>query len=146
MTIYTLGHSNRSWEEFLCLVRAMGIRQVVDVRRFPVSRRFPWFSRDALASALEAAGIRYAWLGAQLGGRTQPPYPDYMHTAAFEAGLGELETRASALPMALLCAEKDWRRCHRRFIADALTARGWQVMHLLEPDRAEPHPHILFSP
>jgi len=141
--VFTVGHGNRSLEALIALLREAGVRGVVDVRRFPGSRRWPWFRKASLQAALEAAGLRYEWLGETLGGYTQPPYPEYMETEAFREGLARLEALARERPVALLCAEKDWRRCHRRFIAQALTARGWKVVHLLEPGRRERHPTTL---
>ncbi len=131
-TVFTVGHSNRSLQDLIVLLREAGVQMVVDVRRFPGSRRWPWFRKEALKAGLEAAGMGYAWLGQTLGGRTQPPYPDYMATAAFQQGLAQLASLAREAPVAILCAERDWRRCHRRFIAQALVARGWQVVHLLD--------------
>lgn len=141
--LYTLGHSHRSLEEFLALLREIGVRTVVDVRRFPGSRRWPWFQKDRLQAALESAGFRYVWLGETLGGYARPPYPEYMSTPAFREGLKRLENLAREGPTAILCAEKDWRKCHRRFIAQALTARGWEVVHVLDFGVRERHPREL---
>jgi len=130
--VFTVGHSNRSLEALIALLREAGVQTVVDVRRFPGSRRWPWFRQDALKAGLEVEGIRYVWLGETLGGYTRPPYPEYMATPAFRQGLEALEQLAREGAVAILCAEKDWRRCHRRFIAQALVTRGWQVVHLLD--------------
>ncbi len=138
--VFTVGHSNRSLEDLIALLREAGVQMVVDVRRFPGSRRWPWFRKEDLKAGLEAEGIRYVWLGGTLGGYTRPPYPEYMTTPAFRQGLEALEQLAREAPVAILCAEKDWRRCHRRFIAQALAARGWQVVHLLAPGVQEVHP------
>ena len=140
MRIYTVGHSNRSLAALVDLLQRAGVQVVADVRRRPRSRRWPWFDRAALEAALPAHGLAYHWLGDDLGGYTDPPYPAYTRTPAFARGLARLEALAAAHPTALLCAERDWRRCHRRFIADALCARGWEVVHLLDPVRNEPHP------
>ncbi len=138
--IFTVGHSNRSPDALVALLRAAGVQAVADVRRFPRSRRWPWFDRAALEAALPAQGLAYRWLGDALGGYARPPYPAYVHTPAFAQGLARLEALARAAPLAVLCAERDWRHCHRRFIADALCRRGWAVVHLLDPDHREPHP------
>ncbi len=138
--VFTVGHGNRSWEDFWAVLQGAGVQQVVDVRRYPRSRRWPHFNREALAAALARQGVGYHWLGEALGGYAQPPYPAYMQTEAFARGLAHLEALAARQPTAVLCAERDWRRCHRRFIADALCARGWQVVHLLKAQRHEPHP------
>jgi uncharacterized protein (DUF488 family) len=155
--IFTAGHSNREAAELVALLGEAGIRAVADVRRFPVSRRFPQHSRARLAATLEAAGIAYRFLGAALGGRLEPVVPiersrngalrdpalrafaDALESPELEAGLAELETLALAEPTSLLCAERDWRSCHRQILADALVARGWHVVHLLAPARREAH-------
>lgn len=152
-TIFTIGHSTRTLDEFLAPLRAHGIRAVVDVRRFPGSRRHPRFSREALAASLRAAGIDYLHEEA-LGGRRSVAagsrngawrnrgfrgYADYMATAAFGRALTRLEAAAAARPTAILCAEAVPWRCHRSLIADALAARGAQVLHILSGSDARPH-------
>jgi uncharacterized protein (DUF488 family) len=124
---------------------------LVDVRRFPVSRRHPQFSRDALAAALDAAGIAYRH-EPDLGGHREPRpdspntgwrnaafrgYADHMATPAFAEALARL--LAAPPRTAVMCAEGDPARCHRQLIADALVARGIAVQHLLAPGRAETH-------
>lgn len=151
--VFTVGHSNRSLEAFIALLQAHGVEEVIDVRRFPGSRRFPHFNGPALAAALAAAGIGYRHLPA-LGGR-RPPRPDSVHTAweapgfrgyadhmeteAFRAGLGEVLAAAAHRRIALMCAEASPWRCHRRLIADALTVRGVRVEHILDSGRREVH-------
>ena len=147
--ILTLGHSNHEEGEFLELVRGAGIELIADVRANPRSR-YPQFNRSALAGTMKAAGIGYAPLGADLGGRREPlpgsvntaleegpfrGYADHMGTDQFKAGLEMLESLASERRTAVMCAEGDWHRCHRRLIADALTVLAWRVLHL-EPSGA----------
>ena len=151
--IYTVGHSTRDLDDFLRLLVAHGVRQVVDVRRYPASRRHPHFGRDALAGALAGAGIAYhhepdlggrraarsdstntAWRSASFRG-----YADYMETDAFQQALGRVIELARARPTTLLCAEAVPWRCHRQLIADTLVARGEGVSHILSPARLEPH-------
>ena len=151
--IYTIGHSTRSLEEFLGLLRAHGIRRVVDVRTVPRSRLHPQFGIDSLPGALEAANIGYRHMK-ELGGwrkpRTDSPnrgltsggfrgYADYMLTDGFQAALGRLIEAARECPTAILCAEAVPWRCHRWLIADALTVRGVPVRHILGPRRADLH-------
>ena len=151
--IYTIGHSTRELGEFLGLLAAHRVTQVVDVRRYPASRRYPQFARDALATALEDTGIRYHH-EADLGGRRAARrdsdntawrsagfrgYADYMATPEFEAALARLRELARAQPTAILCAEAVPWRCHRQLIADALVARGEDVSHILGATRADPH-------
>ena len=143
-TAYTIGHSTRSEDELLTLLREADVKLVVDVRAFPGSRRHPQFSRDALSGWLPDAGIAYRHLPA-LGGRRSPrpdspnggwregafaAYADHMATPEFQEALAELEAAARERPTAIMCAEAVWWRCHRRLIADALVARGWRVEHL----------------
>lgn len=134
-TIYTIGSSTRTWEEFLAVLRAYGIQALVDVRAFPVSRRHPQFTRAHMATALPSAGVGYHWLGESLGGYRRGGYEAHMQTEAFRAGVAALETIARAYPTAFLCAERFPWKCHRRFIAASLERRGWKVLHVLEIDR-----------
>jgi uncharacterized protein (DUF488 family) len=152
--VFTIGHSTHDLERFLALLRKQGIRALADVRRHPGSRRLPHFNSEELAKALASAGIGYEQLGGQLGGRRRAArgspndgwrvagfraYADHMGTAEFEAALQRLEELASATPTAFMCAEGDWRRCHRRLIADALLVRGWRVRHILRDGSLEDH-------
>jgi uncharacterized protein (DUF488 family) len=144
MTIYTVGHSTRSPEELLALLREADVKLLADVRAFPSSRRHPQFNRAALAEWLPQAGIGYEHMPG-LGGRRRPlpdspnegwreaafrGYADYMGSDQFCGALGDLEEAARVRPTAIMCAEAVWWRCHRRLISDALTARGWRVEHL----------------
>jgi len=155
--IWSAGHSNRSGDELVELLRGAGILCVADVRRFPVSRRFPQHSRERLAPTLARAGIAYEFLGDALGGRREPEEPverskngawrepalrafaDALDSPELLAGLEALETLAQARATAFLCAERDWRDCHRQIVADALLVRGWQVVHLIRPAECETH-------
>jgi uncharacterized protein (DUF488 family) len=154
--VFTAGHSTRSIEELLALLAGHGVRTLVDVRRFPGSRRHPQFSRDALAASLAGAGLQYVHelgLGGRRAARPGSPhtawrvdafrgYADYMETPEFEAALARLMQRAAdpdGQPIALLCAEALPWRCHRRLISDALVARGVGVLHIMGPGRAEAH-------
>jgi len=151
--VFTVGHSTRSAEELIALLREAGVERLVDVRRFPGSRRHPQFGREALAASLAAAGIEYLH-APDLGGRRAPRpnspntgwrvaafrgYADYMDAPEFQAALARLAAAAAERPTAILCAEAVPWRCHRRLIADALVARGVEVVHLLAASRREPH-------
>ena len=152
--ILTIGHSTHPFERFGTLLEGAAVEAIADVRRFPASRRHPQFARDALEAELRRAGIAYAWLGEELGGRRRARrdsanyawrvdsfrgYADHMQGAEFWRGLARLEGLASDSRTAFMCAEGDWRRCHRRLIADALTARSWRVVHLLPDGRRAEH-------
>ncbi|HXO18623.1 MAG TPA: DUF488 domain-containing protein [Thermoanaerobaculia bacterium] len=151
--VYTVGHSTRAAAELLSLLRENGVELLTDVRRFPGSRRYPQFSRQALAAALEAEGIAYLH-APDLGGRRPPRpdspntawrvaafrgYADYMDTAEFRAALERLIADAARRTTAILCAEAVPWRCHRRLIADALVAQGVEVRHILGPGRLDLH-------
>jgi uncharacterized protein (DUF488 family) len=143
--LLTVGHSNHEEGRFGELLREGGVEGIADVRAQPRSRRNPHFNAAALAASLEAAGIAYAELGDQLGGRREPlegspndawddpafrGYADHLASDDFAAGLEMLEQLAATRRTAVMCAEGDWRICHRRMIADALSVRGWRVLHL----------------
>jgi uncharacterized protein (DUF488 family) len=151
--IWTIGHSTRSFDELAAVLRAYSIELVVDVRRFPGSRRLPHFSADSLGPALAASGIVYHGLPA-LGGRRRPDadspnqgwrhsafraYADHALTEEFAEGLFELLMLAGGLRTAIMCAEVLWWRCHRRIIADVLTSLGIEVIHIRDATHAEVH-------
>jgi uncharacterized protein (DUF488 family) len=153
-TVFTLGHSTQTIEAFIESLQANGIELVVDVRRFPASRRHPQFAREALSAALAAIGIAYEWLP-ELGGRRAPRkdspntgwrnegfrgYADYMDTEAFQLGIARLVEHARARPTAYMCAERAWQQCHRGLISDYLKVAGWNVVHILDRGKTQSHP------
>jgi uncharacterized protein (DUF488 family) len=152
-TIYTIGHSTRSIEEFLAILRAHGVERVADVRTIPRSRHNPQFGADRLSESLREAGIEYTPMP-RLGGLRRPRpdsantgwhhpafrgYADYMETAAFAEALEELARLAAAKRTVVMCAEAVPWRCHRSLLADALTVRGIAVVDLFDERKAEPH-------
>lgn len=156
-TVFTVGHGTRSSDELARVLQAAGVTRLVDVRRFPGSRRHPHFAREPLERSMPALGIAYDWRGEELGGRrsrkeigrpTRHPawkndgfrnYADYMDTDAFRAALAQLEGDAEAEPLAVMCAETLWWRCHRRLISDALTVAGVEVVHLIGVNESQSH-------
>ncbi len=151
--IYSVGHSNRSADEFLALLEAHGIRQVADVRTVPRSARHPQFSGEPLAAFLAQHGIGCRHFP-ELGGLRKPGrdsvntgwrhagfrgYADYMQTEGFGRGLAALEEFSAALPTAMMCAEALWWQCHRRLLADALLVRGVPVRHILSAGQPKLH-------
>jgi uncharacterized protein (DUF488 family) len=153
MRLYTVGHSIRPLPEFLGILRAHGIKRLIDVRTVPRSRRQPHFTREALAASLEAAGVTYEH-APDLGGLRSPDpaslnggldhpqlraYADHMRTPEFDRALNAALEHAAREPTAVMCAEADWRRCHRQLLADAATVSGAEVIHLLGRDRIERH-------
>jgi uncharacterized protein (DUF488 family) len=158
--ILTIGHSTHEIERFLALLRSAGIETVADVRRYPGSRRNPQFGAARLADALGGAGVAFEPLGEELGGRRRPrkesanggwqvegfrAYADHMQEPGFEAGIRRLEQIASSRRTAVMCAEADWHRCHRRLIADALRTRGWRVLHIGPDGGLAPHEMTPFA-
>jgi len=153
--IWTIGHSTREIDIFLSLLNENGIKVVADVRMFPGSKRYPQFGREALAKSLVEHGIRYEHFP-ELGGRrkTKPDsrntawrnesfrgYADYMETEDFQKGIARLLDLADqSEPIAIMCAEAVWWRCHRSLISDYLKARGVEVIHILDKKKTEPHP------
>jgi uncharacterized protein (DUF488 family) len=141
------------------LLQAHGVVQLADVRTFPMSRRWPHFNRDVLATLLSQRTIDYRHF-AGLGGRRKPRpdsvngawqhesfrgYADHMATPEFQASLAELSRYADGGATAIMCAEAVWWRCHRRLIADALVARGVPVFHIMTTDPASPHELTSFA-
>ena len=158
-TLFTLGHSTRSWEEFVQLLTAWKIRRLIDVRSIPRSMKVPHFSKEKMKTALAKAGIEYLHL-ASLGGlrhTTQKSintgwrnanfrgYADYMQTPEFNAGLAELNRLARQKRTAIICAEAKWWSCHRRMIADAEIVQGIPVRHIMTPHNAPPHELTAFA-
>ncbi|MCS7173452.1 MAG: DUF488 domain-containing protein [Armatimonadetes bacterium] len=145
-TVHTIGHSTRPLEGFLDLLEAHRIEILVDVRRWPTSRRFPYFRREALSEALRNRGIGYVWRGDLGGYRTPQPgspntgwrvgafraYADFMLTEVFAHILRELEALAAMHRMVLMCAEASPWRCHRQLLSDAFLVRGWNVRHITD--------------
>jgi uncharacterized protein (DUF488 family) len=152
--IWTIGHSTRRVEEFIAALETHGIKMVVDVRSLPGSRRYPQFNKEALTDSLGRVGIRYEHFP-ELGGRRKPKndshnmawrnasfrgYADYMETEEFRKGVQRLLDLASETgPIALMCAEAVWWRCHRALISDYLKAHGIEVLHILDSGKIEPH-------
>jgi uncharacterized protein (DUF488 family) len=142
LTIYTIGHSKHAWPAFLSLLRRSAISLVADARSRPYSRWSPQFNRETLARALEGAGLSYRFMGDALGGRPSDPslsdpgqdHPNYGRMAqlpVYQSGIDLLLDLAAIERVAVMCAESDYRRCHRHWlIAQTLLERGVQVLHI----------------
>jgi uncharacterized protein (DUF488 family) len=133
-SIFTLGSSNRSWEEFIRLLRGYRIEMVIDVRSFPTSK-FVHFKRESMNLSLAEAGFGYYFLGKELGGYRKGGYEAYTQTLPYLAGMELLERMSSRCRSAVLCAERLPWRCHRRFIGRSLQERGWKVTHIIDEQR-----------
>uniref|UniRef100_A0A7J3ZKI1 DUF488 domain-containing protein n=1 Tax=Fervidicoccus fontis TaxID=683846 RepID=A0A7J3ZKI1_9CREN len=140
-TVYTVGYNGRTLEEFLELLAQFSITLLIDVRRWPTSRRMPWFSREALQRALERLGIEYLWLGDLLGGYRHGGFEQYMKSREYGLGIERLVNaiESSRGFTAVMCCEKLWFRCHRRFISDSLVDRGYVVVHIIEEGKTYIH-------
>src|SRR5439155_7109699 len=151
MPLFTIGHGTRPNEELVACLREANVETLVDVRRFPQSRRNPQFGQAALAETLAAAGIAYRHeieLGGRRSGEPGEERFSCIRTPAFRSYAARMGTQPwqDALARALeapapcfMCAETLWWRCHRRLIAELLAARGHDVVHLLGPRQRQPH-------
>jgi uncharacterized protein (DUF488 family) len=154
LSIWTIGHSTQSADEFIATLKSFDIGTLVDVRSFAGSRRYPQFNKENLRASLHDAGIDYLHLP-EVGGRRKAKadshnvawrnesfrgYADYMETDGFRAGIDRLSEIADSSGTAIMCAEAVWWRCHRSLIADYLKARGAKVIHILGPNKSEEHP------
>ena len=133
-TIYTVGTSTRSAEEFTRLLKSRNVEVVVDVRRFP-SSRFEHFSSDYFSRLLQNADIDYVYMGKELGGYRHGGYRAFTRSSEFIEGMEKLIQIASRGTVALVCAERFPWRCHRRFISAELEKQGWQVIHIIDYER-----------
>lgn len=153
-TIWTLGHSTRTIEEFLELLKVNGIAHLIDVRRFPGSRKFPQFNKENLETVLIGEKFQYTHMEALGGRRKVDPdsentvwnhpsfrgYADYMETSEFKDAFKALEALASKEKCAMMCSEAVWWRCHRSMISDQFKANGWKVIHIMGENQEQEHP------
>ncbi len=154
-TIWTIGHSTRSLEEFVAMLHSFNIQLIADIRSFPGSRKFPQFNKEALEISLPENKIQYVHIK-DLGGRRKGnpdskntgwrhiafrSYADYMETDAFNDGRKELEKIALKKRTAYMCSEAVWWRCHRSMVSDYLKLHGWKVMHIMAIGKATEHPY-----
>ncbi len=153
-TLYTIGHSTRTFNELVAVLRAHGIERLVDIRAFPMSRRLPHFNRENLELHLPESGIEYLWMK-ELGGRrkkirddspntalrneTFRNYADYMLTSGFQTAATSLVQLAEHKPTAYMCAERVYFHCHRMLLSDYLVAHGHVVLHIDGMGPARPH-------
>lgn len=155
LTIWTIGHSTRSIEEFGQILLAHQIGRLIDVRSFPGSRRYPQFNKASLSESLAAKHISYLHLPALGGRRTPLPdspnsawrnasfrgYADHMESSEFKTGIAELLSVARMNKTAIMCAEALWWRCHRSLIADHLKVKGMKVLHIMHETEVTLHPY-----
>ena len=154
--VFTVGHGNRTSEEFLATLSAAGVTRLVDVRAYPRSRRHPHFGYGPLGASLATAGIAYDWRGKALGGmrrggdETRHPglreplfraYAEHMRSEVFRFAAGEALAQAEAEALCLMCAEREPGQCHRSLLADWIVVHGGRVVHLI--GRGEAREHVL---
>jgi uncharacterized protein (DUF488 family) len=157
--IFTVGHSSHTLTRLVALLAEHGVTQIADVRRWPRSLRHPHFDDDALAVELAPYGVAYTHL-AELGGHRDPVpgsgndgwdlpafngYADHLASEEFSRGLARLNALAAARPTAVMCAEGDWRRCHRQLLADVLVVGGDAVSHITPAGALEAHALTAFA-
>ncbi|HET7361366.1 MAG TPA: DUF488 domain-containing protein, partial [Salinimicrobium sp.] len=152
--IWTIGHSTRDWDEFLELLQSFSIETVADVRSYPGSRKFPQYNKENLEIKLPENNISYTHFKGLGGRRKSNPdsentvwrhpsfrsYADYMETPDFKEAVKKLEQLASKKRVAYMCSEAVWWRCHRSMISDYLKVEGWEVLHIMDIDKATEHP------
>ena len=153
--IWTIGHSTRPFEEFIGLLNAYQIQHLVDIRRFPGSKKFPQYNQEVLSAALLKYNIIYTHMQA-LGGRRNPKpdstntawrvkafrgYADYMETDVYKKAASELEHFAELSRCAIMCSEAVWWSCHRALVSDWLKINGWKVMHIMTREKEQEHPY-----
>ncbi len=154
-TIWTIGHSTRSLEEFIGILKSFEIELLADIRSFPGSRRYTHFNKEALQRSLPEAMIEYLHFP-NLGGRRKAnanskntawrnpafrAYADFMETDEFKNGIIELEQLGAIKRTAYMCSEAVWWRCHRSMVSDYLKIRGWKVLHIMDIGKSTEHPY-----
>lgn len=153
--IWTIGHSTRSIEEFLSILKSFNIQVLVDIRTFPGSRRYPHFNKESLSESLDQNGIQYLHF-IELGGRRKPlpdsvntawrhpsfrGYADHMQTPEFLKAISKLQDIASSKRVAYMCSESMWWKCHRALVSDYMKAKGWNVQHIMDVNKSSEHPY-----
>jgi len=164
MKIYTIGHSNLKIEDFVVKLTSNDLRLLIDIRAFPSSKKFPQFKKSSLQVELFMLDIEYIWKGRQLGGfrkrsdglgESSPNkgwkregfriYADYMLSGSFQKTIEDILISAAETKTVFMCAEKDYRRCHRQLIADYIATKGWEVFHIVEENLITPHVMTSFA-
>jgi uncharacterized protein (DUF488 family) len=151
MTVWTIGHGTRPAEEFVSVLARAGVRTLIDVRRFPGSRRSPQFNVPGLEGVLQGSDIAYRH-AVELGGRLVdepgeerfgclrvPAFRSYAARMGSDRWQAALAVALQEIDPCFMCAEILWWRCHRRLIAELVHARGDRVVHLLGPGRQQRH-------
>jgi uncharacterized protein (DUF488 family) len=153
--IWTIGHSTRSIEEFLAILKSFKIEVLIDIRSYPGSRRYPHFNQEALAKSLDENGLVYIHMLA-LGGRRKPVensvntswrhasfrgYADHMQSQEFVDAINDVQKIASKKQVVYMCSEAMWWKCHRSLVSDYLKVKGWNVQHIMDVKKSTEHPY-----
>ena len=138
MRIFTLGHSTRSLEEFLEILKKFQVELVVDVRKWPSSEKFPWFNKNSLEKELNNNKIQYIHFP-ELGGYRKEGYLAFSKTEEFSEAIEKLLDIIDEKNAAILCSELLWFRCHRRYIAERLALLGHTVIHIFDENKTQEH-------
>lgn len=153
LIVYTIGHSTHSIEVFIQMLFSFNIKKLVDIRRFPGSRKFPQYNQENLKEALAVVGIEYLFMG-DLGGRRKvvdktkdsrwhnasfQAYAQYMETEPFKIAAKELMEIATHSATVYMCSEAVWWRCHRALVSDFLKVKGWTVYHIMGIGKEKEH-------
>ena len=138
MCIYTMGHSTRSFRDFLEILKLHNIEFVIDVRKFPVSKKFPHFNKENLEKELTKVKIQYINYP-KLGGFRKEGYQIFSQTNEFFDYIKDLQEKADCKNTLILCAEVLWWRCHRKYIAEILSSRGFEVIHIFDKNKMQKH-------
>lgn len=154
-TIWTVGHSTHSFEEFTSMLSYFNIELLADIRSFPGSKRYPHFDKEYLENALSLQSVEYMHFQ-QLGGRRKPileskniawkhdafrGYADYMETEDFKEAITQLETIGKEKRTAFMCSESLWWKCHRSLVADYFKSKEWKVIHIMGNGKEAEHPY-----
>jgi len=154
-TVWTIGHSTRSLEEFVSILKSFDIQTLIDIRTFPGSRRYPHFNKESLSKSLHEVGIEYLHF-IELGGRRKPKpdsvnvawrhasfrgYADHMQSPEFLEAINKLQNIASESRTVYMCSEAMWWKCHRSLVSDYLKVKGWNVQHITDVNKSTEHPY-----
>ncbi|MEO0300714.1 MAG: DUF488 domain-containing protein [candidate division WOR-3 bacterium] len=132
--IFTIGHSNRKIDEFIDILLFYKIKNLIDIRRFPSSEKFFWFNKENLEKELKKHNILYFWLGEELGGFRRRGYENYMNTQNYKLGIEKL-IDISRERSCIMCAEKLFFRCHRKFLSKTLKELNYKVIHIMDKNK-----------
>jgi uncharacterized protein (DUF488 family) len=138
MKIYTIGHSTRSLEEFIGILKHFQIELVIDVRKLPRSKKFPWFNRESLETELPKNQIEYLHFP-ELGGFREGGYEAFSRTEEFSQAVNKLIDIIDDKTVTILCAEILFWRCHRKYVANALVEKGLEVIHIFDKEKIQEH-------